>query len=145
ERMTDAIDAEITMVNDADKEMFDVDDLGVSIASAATTVSVATITTATITTVGDITLAQALEEIKSTKPKEKGIDIQELETAFKLQAVFNEEERLARENVEKVEEDNIALIETWDDILAKIDDDHQLAERMQAQEHEELSITEKDT
>ncbi|GKA41272.1 hypothetical protein Tco_0733865 [Tanacetum coccineum] len=44
----------------------------------ATTVSVATTTTATITTIDDITLAQALMEIKSTKPKEKGVVIQEL-------------------------------------------------------------------
>ncbi|GJS08177.1 hypothetical protein Tco_0364973 [Tanacetum coccineum] len=44
----------------------------------ATTVSAATTTTATITTVDDITLAQALMEIKSTKPKEKGVVIQEL-------------------------------------------------------------------
>nr|GEU32177.1 hypothetical protein [Tanacetum cinerariifolium] len=89
----------------------------VSTASAATTVSAATITTATIATVGDITVAQALEEIKSTKPKEKGIDIQELEpvkpmkrkdqirlneeAALKLKAAFDEEERLAREKVEK--------------------------------------------
>ncbi|GKF24152.1 hypothetical protein Tco_0076474, partial [Tanacetum coccineum] len=48
----------------------------VSTASAATTVSVAT--TTTITTVDDITLAQALVEIKSTKPKMKGVVIQEL-------------------------------------------------------------------
>ncbi|GJS08108.1 hypothetical protein Tco_0364904 [Tanacetum coccineum] len=41
----------------------------VSIASAATT------TTAIITTVDDITLAQALMEIKSTKPKEKKVVI----------------------------------------------------------------------
>ncbi|GKE18462.1 hypothetical protein Tco_1426039, partial [Tanacetum coccineum] len=45
----------------------------------------------------------------------------------------------------KEEEANIALIETWDDIQAKIDVDHQLAERMQAQEQEELSIEEKAT
>ncbi|GKC36138.1 hypothetical protein Tco_1048522 [Tanacetum coccineum] len=57
---------------------------------------------------GDITLAQALIEIKSTKPKKKGIVIQELdqilldeETALKLQAEFDEEERLARERAEK--------------------------------------------
>ncbi|GJY37882.1 hypothetical protein Tco_0424246, partial [Tanacetum coccineum] len=48
----------------------------VSAASAATTVSAATTTTAT--TVDDITLAQALEEMKSTKPKTKGVVIQEL-------------------------------------------------------------------
>nr|GEU86987.1 hypothetical protein [Tanacetum cinerariifolium] len=110
----------------------------VSTASATTTVSVATTTTAPITTLGDITLAQALEEIKSTKPKEKGIDIQELcksaptkssqqsqdkgkgiliehvkpmkrkdqirfdkKATLKLQAAFDKEERLVRENVEK--------------------------------------------
>ncbi|GKC85723.1 hypothetical protein Tco_1141440, partial [Tanacetum coccineum] len=109
-----------------------------STASAATTVSAATITTtATITTVDDITLAQALEEMKSIKPKQKGVVIQELdqirldeETALRLQAAFNEEERLAREKAEKVEEANIVLIETWDDIQAKIDADHQLAERI---------------
>ncbi|GKB73200.1 hypothetical protein Tco_0934612 [Tanacetum coccineum] len=50
----------------------------VSVASAATTVSAATTTTATINIVDDITLAQALEEMKSTKPKKKGIVVQEL-------------------------------------------------------------------
>ncbi|GJZ25838.1 hypothetical protein Tco_0570091 [Tanacetum coccineum] len=57
---------------------------------------------------------------------------------------FDEEERLAREKVEK-EEANIPLIETWDDIQAKIDVDHQLAKRMQAQEQEELFIEENAT
>ncbi|GJW70639.1 hypothetical protein Tco_0127556, partial [Tanacetum coccineum] len=46
--------------------------------SAATTVSTATTTTATIKSVDDITLAQALEEMKTTKPKKKGVVIQEL-------------------------------------------------------------------
>ncbi|GKF00485.1 hypothetical protein Tco_0023835, partial [Tanacetum coccineum] len=50
----------------------------VSAASAATTVSAATTTTATIKIVDDITLAQAFEEMKSTKPKKKNIVIQEL-------------------------------------------------------------------
>ncbi|GJX88804.1 hypothetical protein Tco_0340818 [Tanacetum coccineum] len=158
----------------------------VSTAGDATTVSAATTTTATITTVDDITLAQALMEIKSTKPKEKGVVIQELgestttissqlssqqsqdkgkgiliepvkpmkkkdlirldeEVALKLQAEFDKEERLAREKAEKEKEANISLIETWDDIQAKIDADHQLAERLQAQEQEELSIKENAT
>ncbi|GJT21995.1 putative ribonuclease H-like domain-containing protein [Tanacetum coccineum] len=154
----------------------------VSTAGDATTVSAATTTTVTITTVDDITLAQALMEIKSTKPKEKGVVIQELgestttissqqsqdkgkgiliepvkpmkkkylirldeEAALKLQAEFDEEERLAREKAKKEKEANIALIETWDDIQAKIDVDHQLAKRLQAQEQEELSIEEKAT
>ncbi|GKB17191.1 hypothetical protein Tco_0851114 [Tanacetum coccineum] len=94
----------------------------VSIASATTTVSAATTTTAIIKTVDDIILAQALEEMKSTKSKKKGVIIQEL-------AEFDEEERLAREKTKKEEEANIALIETWDDIQAKIDANHQLAEK----------------
>ncbi|GJT43341.1 hypothetical protein Tco_0952056 [Tanacetum coccineum] len=129
----------------------------VSIVGDATTVSSATTTTATITTIDDITLAQALMEIKSTKSKEKGVVIQEMgesTTTISSQlssqqsqdkAEFNEEERLAREKAEKEKEANIALIETWDDIQAKIDVDHQLAERLQAQEQEELSIEEKAT
>ncbi|GKB13415.1 hypothetical protein Tco_0847338 [Tanacetum coccineum] len=153
-------------------------DSAVTIGSAATTI--------TSTTVDDITLAQALERLKTTKPKQKGVVIQDLgkstttkssqlssqpsqdkgkgiwvkpvklmkkkdqisfdeETALKLQAEFDKEERLAREKAKKEQEANIALIETWDDIHAKIDADHQLAKRLQAQEQEELSIKEKDT
>ncbi|GKE08514.1 hypothetical protein Tco_1412065 [Tanacetum coccineum] len=149
------VDEEVVEVINTAKLIIDatqVSDAGdkVSTASAATTVSASTTTTAI--TVDDITLAQALEEIKNTKPKQKGVVIQELdqisfdeETALKLQAEFDEEERLARENFKKEQEANIALIETWDDIQAKIDADHQLAKRLQAQEQEEFSIEEKAT
>ncbi|GJV75994.1 putative ribonuclease H-like domain-containing protein [Tanacetum coccineum] len=182
----DAIDAdeEITLIKQ-EVVVKDVNNV-VSTARDATTVSTATTTTATITTFDDITLAQALMEINSTKPKEKGVVIQELgestttissqlssqqsqdkgkgiliepvkpmkkkdlirldkEVALKLQAEFDEEERLAREKAKKEKEANIALIETWDDIPAKIDVDHQLAERFQVQEQEELSVEEKAT
>ncbi|GKC63732.1 hypothetical protein Tco_1096330 [Tanacetum coccineum] len=190
-----AIDADedITLVSvqdDADKEMFDVNVLDfdeVFVAERNENVvdaQVSTdVTTFTINT-EEITLAQALEAFKTSKPKVKGIIFQEPsksttittissqpsqdkgkgimieepmkpkkkyqirlneETALKLQAEFDEEERLAREKVEKEQDANIALIETWDDIQAKIDVDHELAERMQAQEQEELSITEKGT
>nr|GEU75447.1 hypothetical protein [Tanacetum cinerariifolium] len=95
-RKINEIDADeyITLVNDQDDaEMFDVNDLHVedintaklivndaqvsaagevNAASIATTVSAA----ATITTV-EITLAQALVEIKTSKPKAKGVVIQE--------------------------------------------------------------------
>ncbi|GKG56067.1 hypothetical protein Tco_0577142, partial [Tanacetum coccineum] len=49
-----------------------IDAAQVSAASVAITVSAATTTTAIITIVDDITLAQALEEMKSAKPKKKG-------------------------------------------------------------------------
>ncbi|GJZ32414.1 hypothetical protein Tco_0577850 [Tanacetum coccineum] len=61
------------------------------------------------------------------------------ELAFKLQAEEEEEERLAREKAQQIEEVNIA----WDDVQAKIEADYQLAQRLQAQEQEELTDEEK--
>ncbi|GJU31809.1 putative ribonuclease H-like domain-containing protein [Tanacetum coccineum] len=172
-----AIDAdeEITLISvqdDVDKEMFDVDALNgeeVFVAGknenvVEEVVDVAEVSTAATTvtiTNEEITLAQELEALKTLKPKVKGIVFQEPskstttttisskqsqdkgkgimieepvkpmkkkdpisfdeETALKLQAKFDEEERLAREKAEKEKEANIALIETWDDIQAKID------------------------
>ncbi|GKE16623.1 hypothetical protein Tco_1424200 [Tanacetum coccineum] len=73
--------------------------------------------------------------IKPVKPMQKKDLIRlDEEVALKLQAEFDEEERLAREKAKKEKEANIALIETWDDIQEKIDVDHQLAKRLQAQE-----------
>ncbi|GKD79136.1 hypothetical protein Tco_1341757 [Tanacetum coccineum] len=48
----------------------------VSTTSAAITISAATTTTGQIKTIVDITLAQALEGMKSTKPNKKGVVIQ---------------------------------------------------------------------
>ncbi|GJZ71306.1 hypothetical protein Tco_0635157 [Tanacetum coccineum] len=153
----DAIDAdeEITLVSvqNMDEEMFDVNvlygeevfvaeqevvgnkenDEGnvVSIDGDAITVSAATTTTATITTADDITLAQALIEIKSTKPKEKWVVIQELgqSTTIISSQLSSQQSHDKGKGI---------LIEP-----VKIDVDHQLAERLQAQEQEELSIEEK--
>ncbi|GKB59924.1 putative reverse transcriptase domain-containing protein, partial [Tanacetum coccineum] len=79
------------------------------------------------TTVDDITLAQVLEEIREERGCYTRVGFDE-ETILNLQAKFDEEERLAREKAEKEKEANIALIETWDDIQAKIDDHHCLKE-----------------
>ncbi|GJR03791.1 hypothetical protein Tco_0526775 [Tanacetum coccineum] len=49
--------------------------------------------------------------------------------------------RLAREK----DEANVALTEEWDDIQAKIEADHELAQRLQAEEQEELSDAENAT
>ncbi|GJX04932.1 ribonuclease H-like domain-containing protein [Tanacetum coccineum] len=55
------------------------------------------------------------------------------ELAFKLQAEEEEEEeRLAREKAQQIEEVNIA----WDDVQARVEADYQLAQRLQAQETE---------
>ncbi|GKC90401.1 hypothetical protein Tco_1151050, partial [Tanacetum coccineum] len=173
QRRINAIDADedITLVNvqdDVDNEMFDVNALDgeevfvqnenvVEEVVDAAQVSTAA-TTVTITT-KEITLAQALEALKTSKPndKGKGIMIEEPvksmkkkylirldeEIASKLQAEFDEEERLARVRAEeeKIDEANIA----WDDIQAKVDVDYQLAERLQAEEQEQFTIEEKAT
>nr|GFD14253.1 hypothetical protein [Tanacetum cinerariifolium] len=73
------------------------------------------------------------------KPKEKDQSRLDEEVVKKLQAKFDEEERLERKKAEKEKRTNIALVEKWDDIHAKIDADHLLDERLQAQEQEELS------
>ncbi|GJS86094.1 putative ribonuclease H-like domain-containing protein [Tanacetum coccineum] len=88
---------------------------------------------ATITT-EEVTLAQALAELRSVKPKDKGkakmikpekpLKMKEQirldkELAFKLQAEEEEQERLAREKAEKVEKANIS----WDNVQAMIEAD----------------------
>ncbi|GKD56673.1 hypothetical protein Tco_1290060 [Tanacetum coccineum] len=84
-----------------------------------------------------------IEHVKPMKKKDQ-ISFDE-ETTLKLQTELDEEARLAREKAKKEKEANIALIETWDDIQAKIDVDHQLTKRLKAQEQEELSNAEKAT
>ncbi|GKD82833.1 hypothetical protein Tco_1349672 [Tanacetum coccineum] len=74
------------------------------------------------------------------KPKKKDVQIMlDKEATKKLQAEFDEEERLSREK----DEANVVLTEEWDDIQAKIEADHELAQRLQAEEQEEFSVEEK--
>ncbi|GJV42967.1 hypothetical protein Tco_1427503 [Tanacetum coccineum] len=132
-----AIDAdeEITLVSvqdDADKEMFDVDALNgeevfvtggnenvveevVDVAQVSTAATTVTITTK------EITFAKAFEALKLQTPRDtgKGILIEPVEPIKKKDLIRLDEE------------------------VAKIDADHQLAKRLQAQEQEELSIEEK--
>nr|GEV86869.1 retrovirus-related Pol polyprotein from transposon TNT 1-94 [Tanacetum cinerariifolium] len=62
------VNDEITLVNDADNEMFNVDDLGGEEVFVAKQIVSTVATTETITTEG-ITLAQTLEALKTLKPK----------------------------------------------------------------------------
>ncbi|GJS50362.1 hypothetical protein Tco_0600483 [Tanacetum coccineum] len=57
------------------------------------------------------------------------------EVAQRLQAEFDEQERIKREKAEAT----IALKETWDDIQAKIEANQLLAKRLQTREQEELT------
>nr|GEY13683.1 hypothetical protein [Tanacetum cinerariifolium] len=56
-----------------------------------------------------------------------------------MRAEIEKEERIAR----KKDEANRAMIEEWDDVLATIDANRQLAEQIQAQEREQLCIEER--
>ncbi|GKF00981.1 hypothetical protein Tco_0027904, partial [Tanacetum coccineum] len=82
-----------------------------------------------------------VEEHVKTMRKKDLIRLDE-EIASKLQDEFDEEERLTREKAKK-KEANVALIEEWDDIQAKIEADHELAQRLQAEEQKELFVEEK--
>nr|GFA59202.1 hypothetical protein [Tanacetum cinerariifolium] len=61
------------------------------------------------------------------------------ELAFKLQAEKYKQEKIVREKAQQIEEVNLA----WDDIQAKVDADYELAERLQAEEQEQLTDAEK--
>ncbi|GKD26952.1 hypothetical protein Tco_1233166 [Tanacetum coccineum] len=76
------------------------------------------------------------EPLKMKKKYQVLFDEQE---AIRLQAQFDEEEMIAREK----EEDNVALIVQWNDIQDKVKTDYELAQRLQAEEQEELKIEEK--
>ncbi|GJZ38758.1 hypothetical protein Tco_0585321 [Tanacetum coccineum] len=77
------------------------------------------------------------EPVKKLSKKDQLMLDEEL--AFKLQAE-EEEERLAREKAQQIEEANIV---SWDNVQAMIDADYQMAQQMQAEEQEKLSIEEK--
>ncbi|GJR19878.1 uncharacterized mitochondrial protein-like protein [Tanacetum coccineum] len=126
-------------------------------AASATLISSATTVTTTVITKVDLTLAQALAELRSAKPKvvdkgkanmikpEKPLKKQEQirldeELAFKLQAEEEEQIRLTREKAEKVKEANIS----WDNVQAMIEADRLLDERLQARKQEELTDEEKE-
>ncbi|GJU21590.1 hypothetical protein Tco_1154932 [Tanacetum coccineum] len=80
--------------------------------------------------------------IEPEKPLRKKYQISfDEEIASKLQAEFDEDERLAREK----DEAKVALTEEWDDIQAKVDVDYQLAQRLQVKEQEQFTTEQKVT
>nr|GEW24353.1 hypothetical protein [Tanacetum cinerariifolium] len=140
ERISDA-DEGITLVSIHDNaEMFDADkDLhGEEVFVAqqdenvvekevdAAQVQVTTVATTPAILIDEVTLAQALLQAE-------------------LQADFDKEQRLAEERAQQEKEANIALIESWNDVQAKINVYYQLAERLQVEEQQELNDEENAT
>ncbi|GKB25594.1 putative ribonuclease H-like domain-containing protein [Tanacetum coccineum] len=113
-----------------------VEDPSVPVSAASTKVSTATTTT---TTPRKGIVITELEPEKPLKKKDQ-ISFDEQE-AIKLQAEFDEEERLARDK----DKANVALTEEWDDIQAKVDVDYQLAQRLQVEKQEQFTTEQKAT
>nr|GEU96659.1 putative reverse transcriptase domain-containing protein [Tanacetum cinerariifolium] len=63
--------------------------------------------------------------------------------ARRLQAEIDEQDKLAEEEAQKELEANIAVIEQWHVVQAKIDADYELAQRLQAEEQEQLTDAKK--
>ncbi|GJZ12600.1 hypothetical protein Tco_0547830 [Tanacetum coccineum] len=148
----------VSVQDDADIEMFDVDALnGEEVFAAGQNENVVeevkgivfqepckSTTTTTISSQQSQDKGKGIMIEEPVKPmKKKDLIRLDEDVDLKLQAEFDEEERLAREKAEKEKEVNIDLIEEWDDIQTKIDADHQLAKRLQEQEQEELFDVEK--
>ncbi|GJX47631.1 hypothetical protein Tco_0272821 [Tanacetum coccineum] len=111
--------------------------------SASTKDSATTKTTATIPTprkgiviteLGTPTITRSSQQPSQVKVQDKGKG-----KMVEPKPVKKIKERLSREK----DEANVALTEVWDDIQAKIKADHELAQRLQAEEQEELSVEEK--
>nr|GEZ87373.1 hypothetical protein [Tanacetum cinerariifolium] len=106
---------------------------GVSISTAKPSTPLTTTTTTTIIEDEDLTISQTFMKIKSEKSKDKAKERGSKEKSKK-------EERLTRQ---KEKEANIALIAESDDVQAMMDEDHELAERLQAEEKGKLTIKER--
>ncbi|GJY57885.1 putative ribonuclease H-like domain-containing protein, partial [Tanacetum coccineum] len=145
---------EVTLVDEAqerndDNLMFDTGVFNEEEVEVEKVVSTAEVTTAsaTTTTVDELTLAQTLIEIKAAKPKALTTAATTTTTAIttrgvvvkdpKLQAELEEEERLKRQ---KEEEDNLI---SWDNTQAVMEANYELAQRLQAEEQDELTIEER--
>nr|GEW88964.1 ribonuclease H-like domain-containing protein [Tanacetum cinerariifolium] len=156
-------DSEITLVDETikdrgrinDEKMFDIDVLNdeevvVEDVNAASIATVITTAATTVVSIDDITFDQALVEIKTSKPKARGVVMQEPnekkdqisfdeQEARRLQAEFDEQDRLAEEKAQLIEDENLA----WDNVQAMMDADYELATRLQEEEQRELTIKEK--
>nr|GEW51889.1 hypothetical protein [Tanacetum cinerariifolium] len=85
----------------------------------------------------ELTLAQTLIEIKAAKPKAKGVIVQELS---KFRTTLSSQPSQLPQAKDKA---NIAVIEQWDEVQAKINADMKLAQKFQTEEQEQLTDVEK--
>nr|GEV12214.1 reverse transcriptase domain-containing protein [Tanacetum cinerariifolium] len=149
------VDEDITLVND--QEMFDVvKDLQgeevvveqVVVVDKEPIVDVAHVSAATTTiTINDITLAKALEALKTSKPKIKRIVIKDHEEKSESRTTTTISSKKSHDNGKAKMIEEPVKLKKKDQILfdeeAKVDADYQLVERLQAEEQQELNEEEK--
>ncbi|GJU97564.1 hypothetical protein Tco_1326835 [Tanacetum coccineum] len=160
-RIIDNIDAGkgVTLVDETqvrnDEEMFDTGILNgeevfvgqdmaekeVSVADPVTTAGevVTTVSTAATITPEEVTLAQALVEIKTSKPKAKGNVFKKPSESTTTTPTPTPTPIVTPQQSSQVKD----KVEEWYDIQAKIEADQLLAKRLQAREQEELTIDER--
>ncbi|GJV17502.1 hypothetical protein Tco_1362825 [Tanacetum coccineum] len=128
-------DEDITLENVHDEDMFDtVTTAGEVVTTANVEVSTASPTAATITTV-ELTLAQTLLELKSARPKTKVVVMQEPSKTTTTTTIPSKDKGkgiLVEEPLKMKNKDQ-----------DKVETDYELAQRLQAEEQEELTIEEK--
>ncbi|GJV16629.1 hypothetical protein Tco_1361952 [Tanacetum coccineum] len=115
------------------------------VVNAATTTSTISVSAAKDIFDVDMTLAQALAELKTAKPKDVTTAATTTTTTVtrpKAKGIVIQEQEQASKPIPYSKDKGKGIM---DDIQAKIDADHQLAEQLQAQEQEELTDVEKAT
>nr|GEY35834.1 hypothetical protein [Tanacetum cinerariifolium] len=126
-----------------DQETFDTNVLNVE----GVVVEDITAATTTAVSIDDITLAQALVEIKTSKPKARGIIMKEpskTPTKNNNTNIFESSRQRKRITEEKekaqlIEDENL----DWDNVQAMMDANYEFAARLQEEEQGELTIEEK--
>nr|GEU55932.1 ribonuclease H-like domain, reverse transcriptase, RNA-dependent DNA polymerase [Tanacetum cinerariifolium] len=129
-------DTETTLVNVTaedqgrydDQEMFDTYVLN----DEEVVVKDITVSTTTVVSIDDITLAQALVEIKTSKPKARGVIMQEpsetpTTTTIPISSKVQDKEKACRRKRKSqlIDDENLA----WDNVHAMMDADYELAAR----------------
>nr|GEY03585.1 hypothetical protein [Tanacetum cinerariifolium] len=144
------VDEDITLVNDQDDEqMFDVNDLQGKEVFVQEDVliksSLLMLHRLMLMKSQDKGKAIMIEEPMKLKKKDQIMLDEEvaLKLQAELQAEFDKEQRLASKKAQQEEELNSPLNKKWNDIQVNIDTNYQLAQRLQAEEQEELTDEEK--
>nr|GEU96366.1 hypothetical protein [Tanacetum cinerariifolium] len=142
-------DQDDTLIFDADKDLQGKEVVVEEVNAASITIAVTAAAT-TVVSFDELNMAQALVEIKTSRPKAKGIVMQkpnqigfDEQEARRLQAAIYKQDSLVAKEAQKALKANNPVIEQWHDIQAKVDADCKFAQRLQAEEQEQLTDVEK--